>query len=437
MGKASRRKHQLKTPRNHDDPLSGSPPAGVTDPGADPLALTLKRLAAQDQADARHSPSPEGFPVDYIERLRAANHPVFRYLEVDLQRMLASGETPEQIFPPNGECNETRYAEDALRVAMSRIQSNPWLRSPGAVEAAYGSSVTEYRSLLSFLHAGSKTYFFGDAIAESLSYTALNMPAPALRLPVPAFEFVFHSEVACEAYHACTGTPMRAVSTLSVFVREDTLKEIGCRRLIIAAYEHGDTMAAASGVLIRRLAMREDWDLEAALNTDWDKIDRPAEGKNWTTARHVGWTMAPDGSVDVSEGLPEPFLNEKSRFVRMILNGILYITSRGADITEKLATHPVHKGGHRPGGAGTPARRTYIEVGESVKRMPVIIDPTIRYDALPPHITRRSLKVRFLVPGFYRRPPNSAPDAAKSVWVSPHYKGPEMADLVNNPYVVR
>lgn len=422
MGKLNRKRARARAERQMA--------SGRLVEGGDEAAV--RRLIEMDRQGPTHrEPSPGSLPVDYIDLLRATDKALFQCAEVDLLRMRQSGETPEQIFPPDSKCNEERYATIWLRNAVQHPGSNPWVFNREAMASAIEASITQYRAVLSFLHAGSKTYFFGDAIAESLSYTALNLPAPALKLPVPAFEFVFHSEAASEAFWACCEAPMPAIRTISVLVREDALKEVGCRRLIIVAYEHGENLRKGPAVLIRRLAMREEWDLEAALNTDWSKPGMGPRGHS------VSWSSTPDGGIAITDDATSGFLDEKVRFIRMVLNGILYITSRGAEITEKLAPRPIHAGAHHDSYPGRPSGRTYSAVGESIKQIPILIDPTVRYDALPHATSKRSIRVRFLVPGFWRRPPNTAPDAKKDVWVREHYRGPEMADLVNNPYIVR
>jgi hypothetical protein len=45
--------------------------------------------------------------------------------------------------------------------------------------------------------------------------------------------------------------------------------------------------------------------------------------------------------------------------------------------------------------------------------------------------------VRFKSAGFWRRTRNSQETAAKETWVRPLARGPEMADLMNRPYVVK
>ncbi|MBN3761022.1 hypothetical protein [Burkholderia sp. Ac-20365] len=399
----------------------------------------IKRLIELDQAQVRPGaitdPTPTGLPLDYVDLLRVGNRAIFKFAEVDLARMRQTGEIPEQIFDPVGDCAENAYVEGYIENARRRPEINPWLYDRAALKAAVLHVLREYRSLVSFLHGGSKTYFFSDGLSESLSYTALNMPARDLKLPVPGFVFVFRSEAATEAFHAISKTPHDGVNTITVFVRDDTLEQVGFRRLLIVAYEHGDTLGKVYSGVSRQLAMKDDWDLEQALNTDWDKPGmRPDEGDIST-----GWKTTPDGDIVAEEELPEHFLNDQLRFTRMVLNGILYITSRGAEITEKLAGRPIHSGGHRAPNPGFDPQhsRTYSVVGESIKQIPVVIDPTVSYDPLATAAGKRTLRKRFLVPGFWRRPPNSPPDAKKDVWVNAFYKGPEMADLVNKPYIVR
>ncbi|MGF6440555.1 hypothetical protein [Paraburkholderia youngii] len=398
----------------------------------------IGKLIEEDQKSRtpreRASGKPDGLPLDYIDLYRSVKHPIFKFLEVDLARMERSGETPEDIFPPNGECAEDAFVEAFVANSRRNPVANPWVYDRRQTEAVAEHQLRIYRCLLSFLHAGSKTYHFSEGLAESLSYTALNMPASALQLPVPAFAFVFHSDAASEALHAIAGSPVDAVRTITVFVRSDTLTQVGFRRLLINAYEHSDTFGHDYCVIARKLAMKDDWDLEQALHTDWDKTGMQSPD----VAPSYSWAATPEGELVPGEGSAERFMNEKVRFIRMIVNGILYITSRGAEITEKLATRPIHFGGHRDHSSkDSVATRKFSMLGESIKQIPVVIDPTVKYEPSSFSGSKRSVKVRFLVPGFYRRPPNSPKDAPKDVWVSPHYKGPEMADLVNNPYIVR
>ncbi|MBN3776267.1 hypothetical protein G3O06_01655 [Burkholderia sp. Ac-20345] len=414
MGKASRRKADLKRLIELDQRSPG--PKG----------------AAKTSSEA----FPDGLPLDFVDLLRSVNHPMFQFAEVDLARMRESDETPEKIFPPNGTCAEDDFVQAWIMAMANRPQENPWVFDPRLLEAASLNALRQYRCVVSFLHGGSKTYYFSAGLTESLSYTALNMPAPALKLPVPGFVFVFRSDAASEAFHAMIGTPIDRVHTITVFVREDTLKEFGFRRLLIVAYEHEDHWGGSSNGISRQLAMKDDWDLEQALNTDWDKPDMRGTANVSTT--NIGWSKAPDGSLVPEDGAVERFLDEKVRFIRMVVNGILYVTSRGAEITELLAPRPIHAGGHRDhkSPTGSSSSRPYSLVGESIKHIPIVIDPTVHYD--PSSLgSKRAVKVRFLVPGFWRRPPNSSPDAKKDVWVSAHYRGPEIADLVNNPYIVR
>jgi len=376
------------------------------------------------------------FHYNYVKR---DNKAIFKFLEHDLRTLMAEGLLPEDIIPPKGSCAEDAYIEGFVQHVMRNPSSYPWTRTPGADRAVLEQMVREYRFLLAYEHSGRKTYHFTEGLTEGLCYTALNMSCEHLRLPYPGFAFVFTSPVAVEALHALMRTPVEEGSVITVYVREDNLDQIGFRRLLINAYETKGSKLISG--MSRQLAMKQEWDIEQALRTDWDSPGMrgkgmPPPGKSMRTLD--------DGTAILDESADVTFYEDGLQFVRLALNGILYLTSRDAEVVEKLSRRKIEqaKPHKQKGGKRQPdpsfEEFPYMNVGASFETLPIVIDPLKRYSHEEiPSVSQRRITVQFTVGGFWRRKPNSPESAPKDVWVRPHRRGPEMADLVNRPYEVR
>ncbi|MDP3426840.1 MAG: hypothetical protein Q8S17_05625, partial [Humidesulfovibrio sp.] len=65
------------------------------------------------------------------------------------------------------------------------------------------------------------------------------------------------------------------------------------------------------------------------------------------------------------------------------------------------------------------------------------IEPGTAADSTPESAGGKPL-VRFMVRGHWRHQPHG-PGAQKRklIWIRPHYKGPDLAALINKPYLVK
>lgn len=377
-------------------------------------------------------------PEFHYNHVKRDNKAIFKFLEHDLQTLKREKKAPEDIIPPNGMCAEDAYIEGFVQHVMRNRHNYPWTRTPGAERVVLEQMVREYRFLLAYEHSGRKTYYFSEGLAEGLCYTALNMSCEHLRLPYPGFAFVFTSPVAIEALHGLMKSPIEEGSVVTVYVREDNLDQIGFRRLLINAYEtNGDKLISG---MSRQLAMKPDWDLEQALRTDWNSPGMRGEGM---PPPGNSMRTLDDGTAIIDESADVKFYEDGLQFIRLILNGILYLTSRDAEVVEKISRRQIDLARpHNPKVPRQPGRGfeqvPYLAVGASFEALPIIIDPLKRYnhgDTLA--VDQRRIKVQFTVGGFWRRKPNTPESAPKDVWVRPHRRGPEMAELVNRPYEVR
>lgn len=380
-------------------------------------------------------------PKTHYDHVRSDNPGIFEFIEKDLSNLRANPSLRmEDILPPNREDGaENRYAAAWSEHARRFPMLHPELRGGrSAVEQTLNQLIREYRVLLGFEHCERKTYFVTEGLSEALGYTQLNVASEEIRLPVECFALVFDNDFAREAISSIPKTPATKDSTITVYVRDDNLDAVGFRRLLIVAFET-NRLGKQLMVVGRQLALKPGWSLEQALHTDWDKIDLPPQPGYVIGGASMSLAKGASGEeeYDISGVDMASFFGSGLMFIRLIVNSILYIASRDAELVER-ADGDVNT---LPGGEAThlnkTRKRNFIEAGGSVEGMPIVIDPASQKGLGKNGKRGRGLKVRFLVPGFYRRPPNSTSDAKRSVWVRPHHRGPEMANVVHNPYIVK
>lgn len=373
-------------------------------------------------------------PATHYDLFRAMNPQAFKFFAEDLKTLRArNGARLEEILPPKGTCAEDGYVQSWAAHVRAHPKLHPELRGgQQAINAVMNHLYREYRFVLGYEYYDRKTYFVTDGLCEALTYTQLNVDCEEFLLPVECFALVFNSDDARAAFSSISGSPARPDTTITVYVRDDNLDEIGFRRLLICAFS-ASTNGKVDSCVSRQLALKSGWDLERALRTDWDKIDLPPSGSN--VMGTVGMKQGPQGEYTVEETAMEKFFEEGKLFFRLVLNTILYISSRDAELVPQV--DGVLRSLQRQDLDRRNSDRHFLQVGPSVEGMPIVIGPATTPDSHVGTESGRRVKVRFLVPGFYRRPPNSAANAKKSVWVKPHRRGPEMANLVHRPYIVK
>lgn len=394
-----------------------------------------KRKKAEQAARAAARPGSV-LPKTHFDFFRERSPQAYDFLARDLKRLRANEELRvEDILPPKSNCSEDEYIGLYAEHARRFPHLHPELASgSGATSRILDQMLREYRFVLGYERYERTTYFMSAGLCDALAYTQMNLQCDDLRLPVECFAMVFANDTARTAYAAFAKHPIRPDSVLTVYVRDDNVAPVGFRRLLIMVVENSPSGEMLSAVG-RQLALRSDWDLEQALRTDWNKAGVHDLGN--AVSGMANLARNEDGSYSLNEGVQiEAFFEEGLLFFRMIINGIMYIASRDAELVPRADGEVAQAPSGVDGRQGK--ARLYQEAGPSVEAMPVVVDPKSRLpETEVEQGHRRQVSVRFLVPGFYRRSPNSPLDAKRTVWVRPHMRGPDMADLIHRPYIVK
>ena len=78
----------------------------------------------------------------------------------------------------------------------------------------------------------------------------------------------------------------------------------------------------------------------------------------------------------------------------------------------------------------------FKEVGASVGPIVVNKDDNTKVGGISTGVGDK-LQVRFMVRGHWRRQPHGQENQErKLIWIQPHFKGPDIAEIVNKPYLV-
>jgi len=336
---------------------------------------------------------------------------------------------------------ETYIQDAAARMGVPIELAKEYLNQRGDLYLLVQALNQDYHNLLNFELFGRKTFFFSEALSEHLLATELNVDSELLRPPFEACMFVFNSpQTVAAAYKTLRRSPDDPAdynSPVTVFVTSlpDELAPGSQKILMSASLWRGLDLRF---VLKRELAIRPGWSIEQSLRTNWSELtDEPLEpGMRVTLGNQA------------EELDDEEFINGELSFYRLVLNAILYLGSNDPDIVQRVSGRNAALSvadSMRPGVKAKKVRAearkeselNYASVGESIK--PIYVRKGEPSGSGATDEGKGLLAaIRFIVRGHWRNQPcGPGSTERKLIWVKPYYKGPDMAEMVNRPYVVR
>lgn len=269
---------------------------------------------------------------------------------------------------------------------------------------------------------GKRTFFFSDNLSELLADTELSIRSEDFVLPFNACMFVYDSQLAKEALHALDDNkdPELKNGAVSVTLLMTHSEDQG-RTLALFASHSTAPMFKGGHIrhhfkLLRQLRLSPGTTLEDALRTGWG-------------AKELGWF----GEI----GDDSQFFGPGLRFIRMVVNSALYLTSASPEVSEML--HPKAP----PSRDGLPRKqrdRTKIADGHK-SRLPYIeVGATVpKYEDQPSADGEgHKLSYRFKVRSHWKTQRfGPGRSEVKHIQILPYWKGPDAADIIHRPYVVK
>ncbi len=305
----------------------------------------------------------------------------------------------------------------------------------------------EYHVAVNFALSGKKTFYFSDNLAEHLANTEINLKTGLVELPFPTCLFVFTSPTIINAMHNTRGAEgRRQINTtgldysapVSVFLTMHPAdNDLPGRKLLMVAL-HARQPSNSYLCLKRELYMDENWTLEQALHTDWEKISHKNAEQGISLNTVEGTTSEADDKKFYADGL---------LFFRIILNSVLYLSSDQPELLSVKSPRPelearaasivsVPKRKKARQSARQHSILDYQEVGASIGTI------VIQYDQDQSDIHKSGVGskplVRFMVRGHWRLQPfGHGLSERKLIRIQPYYKGSDVAAHINKPYLVK
>lgn len=337
---------------------------------------------------------------------------------------------------------ETGLSVDLVTKMLPELR--PFL-APKILHAAHNLN-HEYHSLVNFHLSGRKTFFVRDGLAHNLANTELNVPANMIRPPFDSCLFVYTSPTVVRSMYQMhlrkasiteEAFPFDFDAPVSVFVSaHQSSGSIDRPSLVICAW-HARPPRTSHILLKRQVLLADGWSLENALRTDWSELDPGSIKENDLLSTNGSDSVVVDD---------DPFLTDGLQFFRIVLNTILYLSSADAEKRERVSVQErliAHASAHaskakRKKGAREAYQQScldYVDTGESVEpiRVTDYQDPSGR-KVLG---SRSEQAHQILVRGHWRNQPYGTNSVQRRItWIRPYLKGPDMATLVNKPYLV-
>lgn len=301
----------------------------------------------------------------------------------------------------------------------------------------------DYYNCLNFELFGRKTFYFSDALTDNLAATEIEIDSSFLRPPFDCSMFVFTAKSIINAACSAFGRgiqPMNSGGVLSVMaVYHSDRKTKNCSNfsslLMAISYWEGNRQLF---YVKREVALFAGGSLEHALKTEWnDLLDQEDLGKG----KYIS------SSGDNRQTKDEEFYTDGLHLFRIILNAILYLGSSDPEIVQKLSGREAAldrakniKSSAKSKAARKEASResslNFALVGESVA--PILVTPRSGDKPSSTTADNRTIFSRFIVRGHWRNQSyGEGRSKRKIIWIKPHYKGPEISEIVHRPYIVR
>lgn len=386
-------------------------------------------------------------PLTHVDRVRKLRPELWDYLDRDIARLQKMGwqgsvasvdDFGSHEFEPCITFLFDKFIRDTAEKTGFSINTikEHITKSPVAEQLLHAVN-QDYHNLLNFELAGRKTFYFTENLTDQLLATELSIDADLVRPPFAASLFVLSGRSVIDALYAAIDQQPDINDyryPLSVFVvaLPDDTNPAWSKILISVSHWRGQERTVE---LKREVAIRPGWNINDALKTDWRALCEDDGG---------GFRLDLNGeSCRVAD---EVFYTDGMALFRLVLNAVLYLASNDTDIINRLsgrtaaeieaATIKSHTKAKK---ARQEARKEseldYASVGESAK--PIYIRKDGELEPSLPIGGFREYAARFLVRGHWRlQACGSARTERRLTWIKPHYKGPEMAQLVNRPYIV-
>jgi len=321
-------------------------------------------------------------------------------------------------------------------------------RGGSDIQSMAQSSQMQYAYSLNSRLSGDKVFYVAEALTERLSHTEADLHCAFLRLPFPSFQIIYTSKLAIDLFYnhvdanGSASGPLKGVdykAPLTLYVTRLPESADSAHSLLITtlhAREITGQDPAMYAMSSRQLNIDPNWTVEEAIRTDWKKLDAE-KGIVQDRGEEDGNPYALSDAAFYQEGFA---------FYRLVMNTILYLTSTKA---ERESLPPSSKRVLEEASLQTSSKQR-----KKLERM-----ARFTSDAPFEYLGRsvqpidfgggeggtsygegggQKVARRFLVRGHWRlQAHGKGRKDRKTIYIEPHFKGAEISEVINRPYLVR
>jgi hypothetical protein len=412
-------------------PAGKGDPGSATSVGADAVFAGVSE--GKDVQDMGVAPErlPTKMPPTWIDLIRKHNGILLDGAEADARKLRKAGRTS-----PIRSNNEYASSLERVSLGMAR-ECQAHGVDPGQIDMILAVAEISFYAMLNWSLSGQKVFLCADQLAENLIHTELNVNADLIQVPFDSFVLVFKSPEAMDAFYAGEPNDRARRSggsiTVSATMFPTSLDLPGRTLVLAAAHSDGDRNYLMKQ---RSLYLPDEWSVEQVIHTDWDEL-RPGDEKGFSQ----GVRASAGGMEHVSD---QGFYTDGKLFYRLVLNTILYLSSKDPDLVK--CESGLKRDLEAVGRIKNPAKQKKA-AGRLEGRKESALDFILVGNAVnglqdaendPQETGRRTINRQFVVRGHWR---NQAYGPGRQehrvMWIKPFYKGPDVAEMINRPYLIK
>ena len=279
-----------------------------------------------------------------------------------------------------------------------------------------------YLTAIRHFIAGERIYYCADGLADRLMQTDVRVPSELLRLPFSHVMLILSSPDITERFARDRGVKASKARPICVTIAEDERDGVPAWLIDISQTRGEKLIASDNRTLILHPAATSD----AIIRQDHEAIERSVPADVLSGIQEIIPSLrGPD--------TPTAFNADQLWLYRLIVNLILYITSAAPELGWNRKNGRQHAGdrvNYSP--------REHIVVGESVSRIVRYSEPAASRVTDNASSSGRPLAHQMIVAGHWKSQAyGPSRQSRRTIWIEPYERGPDVAQMVARPVLVR
>jgi len=375
-------------------------------------------------------------PATYLEHLAAYDAPLLRAARDNALEIKAAGNAEQPTASELVQSEKTfeeiisRRLDGVLKNTSKKHKVGmPELRSR-LKDGEFDNEINALRVITSKMYltairhflAGERIYYCADGLADRLMHTDVKVPSELLRLPFNHVMLMFTAPEITERFAQDRGVKANKARPVCVTIAEDKRDEV-TTWVIDISQTRGEKMVASDA---RTLQLHPGITSDAIIRQDHPTIEVTLANSELSSIQKIIPSLrGPD--------TPTAFNTDQLWLYRLIVNLILYITSAAPELGWNRKN-----GKQQSGDRVNYSPREHVVVGESVSRIIRYSEPASASPSDGGTGVRRPLTDRIIVSGHWKSQaygPNR--QSRRTIWVEPYERGPDLAEIVARPVLVR